>query len=195
MGEWWTLLRVSHPKELLKLIGDTVNQEVGCGNLKSVEHPVDALSQVAEVAAHEVTEGRSDVQVKHVDFSDVGFFVHALSIGSQGCCWGSGGTVSRLSSGIVLCQTDQVRLLNDGRSEAVKGLTLITLHHDVFDQVAARGSDEGTTVGSEAVREDLDCVCFVHTGMMAQIQGNCKGLWTVQKVAQGGLWEVAEVLY
>jgi hypothetical protein len=35
----------------------------------------------------------------------------------------------------------------------------------------------------------------VHVGMMAQIQGNCKGLWTVQKVAQGGLWEVAEVLY
>lgn len=72
------------------------------------------------------------------------------------------GPVPQLSSGVVFCQTDQVGLLNNGRSEAVEGLALITLHHDVFDQVAAGGSDEGTAVGPEAVGEDLDCVCFGH---------------------------------
>ena len=42
---------------------------------------------------------------------------------------------------------------------------------------------------------DVEVSGFVHVGMMARIQGNCKGLWTVQKVAQGRLWGVLGALY
>ena len=80
-GEWWTLPRLSHPEELFELVRDTVNQPVGSGNVEDGANPVDTLAEVAEVAAHEITKGGSDVQIELVDLRSSGF-VHTDIIGT-----------------------------------------------------------------------------------------------------------------
>ena len=83
----WTLPRLSHPEELFELVRDTVNQPIGSGHVEDGANPIDALAEVAEVAAHELTKGRRNVQVKEVDFGSSGF-VHALIIGTgRGGLW------------------------------------------------------------------------------------------------------------
>ena len=59
---------MSLTEELFELISNTLNQKVSCGNIESITNPVDALSQIAEIAAHKVTQCRSNVQVKEVNF-------------------------------------------------------------------------------------------------------------------------------
>ena len=77
----WTPSQLSHSEELFKLICDTVDQPIGSVQIEHVANPIDAIVEVAEVAAHEITKGGSDVQIELVDLrsSDV---VHTDIIGT-----------------------------------------------------------------------------------------------------------------
>ncbi len=77
----WTPSQLSHSEELFELIRDTVNQPIGSGHVEDGANPIDALVEVAEVAAHELTESGSNVQIELVDLRSSGV-VHAVIIGT-----------------------------------------------------------------------------------------------------------------
>ena len=77
----WTPSQPSHPEELFKLICDTINQPIGGVNIKHIANPINAIVQIADVATHEITKGRGNVQIKLVDLRSSGV-VHAVIIGT-----------------------------------------------------------------------------------------------------------------
>lgn len=77
----WTPSQLSHTKELFKLICDTINQPIGGVNIKHIANPINTIIQIADVATHEITKGRGNVQIKLVDLRSSGV-VHAVIIGT-----------------------------------------------------------------------------------------------------------------
>ena len=65
---------------------------------------------------------------------------------------------------LTLCQTQQITLFNDGRTETVPN------HPPLLGGGVIRAAR--ATVGTEGGAEDLDCLCFVHTSMMAHPGGS-----------------------
>jgi len=77
----WTPSQLSHSEELFKLICDTVDQPIGSIEIEHVANPINAIIQIADVAAHEITKGRGNVQIELVDLKSSGV-VHAVIIGT-----------------------------------------------------------------------------------------------------------------
>ena len=77
----WTPSQLSHPEELFELVRDTVDQPIGSVEIEHIANPIDAIVEIAEVATHEITKGRGNVQIELVDLRSSGV-VHAVIIGT-----------------------------------------------------------------------------------------------------------------
>ena len=73
----WTVQRLSHAKEFFVNISDTINQPIISIHIKSVTNPIHTIIQIAEVAAHEITKGRFNLQIILVD---LGSSVHRSGV-------------------------------------------------------------------------------------------------------------------
>jgi len=54
--------------EFFELISDAIDQPIRGIHVEGIANPVDAVFQVAEVATHEITKGRSDIQIELLNF-------------------------------------------------------------------------------------------------------------------------------
>ena len=100
----WTVQRLSHAKEFFVNISDTINQPIISIHIKSVTNPIHTIIQIAEVAAHEITKGRFNLQIILVDLGSSvhrSGVVHVYTLGHQGAQHKRGCASSTIGTSIL----------------------------------------------------------------------------------------------